>query len=107
MYCRECGNKLADGGAFCSKCGTKVISDLPPPTSPVTNNTLAAARSESATRSWLNNVIKHVLKIFIGIIVAMIIPALFCIVFPYLAGMKVAKTVYVLSITFQSIGYLA
>ena len=25
MYCTNCGEKIADGATFCSKCGTKVI----------------------------------------------------------------------------------
>lgn len=28
MYCRKCGNKLADDDVFCSKCGAKVIVNL-------------------------------------------------------------------------------
>jgi len=27
MFCRKCGNKLADGAAFCHKCGTKAASN--------------------------------------------------------------------------------
>lgn len=27
MYCTNCGEKIADGATFCSKCGTKVITE--------------------------------------------------------------------------------
>ena len=27
MFCRKCGNKLQDGEAFCSKCGTKRVTE--------------------------------------------------------------------------------
>ena len=77
MFCRKCGNKLSDDDAFCSKCGAKVVKSSTPPTV----NAPAAARSESATRNWLNHpVVRFFLyfAIFVAITIllyAMILPS--------------------------------
>ena len=73
MFCRKCGNKLSDNDAFCSKCGAKVIrSSLSP-----TDNAPAAARTETATRNWLNHpVARFFLYLIIFVVVTILLYAM-------------------------------
>ena len=73
MFCRKCGNKLSDNDAFCSKCGAKVIRSSSSPT----DNAPAAARTESATRNWLNHlVVKFFLYLIIFVVVTILLYAM-------------------------------
>ena len=55
MYCRKCGNNLADDNAFCSKCGAKVIRDSPPVDETAAEETSTPTPNESTEETALGN----------------------------------------------------
>ena len=79
MYCTKCGNQLADGALFCSKCGAKVVSDeaeqrarasLPPDPPSGTGSTPSL---ESHARENETAIKKYVIPLVVGGILAVMI----------------------------------
>jgi uncharacterized membrane protein YvbJ len=65
MFCEKCGNELADGAKFCSRCGKSLTSDIPVLTDSKISDEVRKSYRKKAWFWGLGPILVFILTIFL------------------------------------------